>query len=64
MSISVSVSVPEVDKPALVSGIVAVIVSLPITEITGTSFVPFIVIVRVVLLVAPFTSVVVVVNVS
>ena len=64
MSTSERVSVPEVERPALVSGNTTKALSPGPMEITGASFVPFIVMVKVVLFVAPCSSVVVVVNVS
>ena len=64
ISISERVSVPEVERPALVSGNISSALSPDPTDITGVSLVPLIVIVRVVLPSAPCSSVVVVVNVS
>ena len=64
ISISERVSVPETDSPALVSGNTAKALSPVVTVMSGESLVPLIVIVSVVLVSAPCSSVVVVVNVS
>ena len=64
VSASVTVRVPDVVRPALVSAIVALAVSVPTTAITGASLVPVRVMVTVSVALAPNSSVTLTVKLS